>query len=313
MDKTIEILSSAEDEAIRRTRITTTGFLGRIFDVLNHATIGLIALFCLAPLVLVVIGSFSAEKSLERIGIWFVPLQWSTLPYQVIVQSGTIVRSYEISVGVTVIGTALSVLLMSAMAYALSNTRTRFRNHIAFYIYFTMLFSGGLLPWYLITTLVLGMHDNFAALIVPILFDPFWIFVLRNFFNTIPSALIESAYIDGADDLAILWRISMPLSAPALATVGLFTAVRYWNEWWLGTILIDQSDLRPLPVLIMSLINSIDGVRVAAQHGATVNYQVPTVGVQMATVVITIGPIVFLYPFLQKYFVRGLLIGGIKG
>jgi putative aldouronate transport system permease protein len=289
------------------------GRTGLAFDVVNHVLLGLLALACVVPFILVVIASFSSENSLEQIGIWFVPLQWSTLPYDAILKSGDILRSYELSIAITVVGTSLGVLLMSAMAYALSNKRTHYRNHIAFYIYFTLLFSGGLLPWYLVTTRVLGLHDNFPALVVPMLFDPFWIFVLRNFFNTIPGELVEAAHMDGAGELTILWRLVMPLSTPALATVGLFTAVRYWNNWWLGTILIDSANLRPLPVLIMLLINNIEGVKVAIQHGATVNYQVPAIGVQMGTVVIAVGPIVLLYPFLQRYFVRGLMIGGIKG
>jgi ABC-type glycerol-3-phosphate transport system permease component len=294
----------------RRISRSRTGF---VFDIANHLVIGVLALACVVPFILVVIASFSAETSLEQIGIWFVPLRWSTLPYEAILKSGDILRSYELSVAITAVGTSLGVLLMSAMAYALSNRRTRYRNHISFYIYFTLLFSGGLLPWYLVTTRVLGLHDNFPALVVPMLFDPFWIFVLRNFFNTIPAELVEAAHMDGAGELTILWRIIMPLSAPALATVGLFTGVRYWNNWWLGTILIDSANLRPLPVLVMLLINNIEGVKVAIQHGATVNYEVPAIGVQMATVVITVGPIALLYPFLQRYFVRGLMIGGIKG
>jgi ABC-type glycerol-3-phosphate transport system permease component len=299
--------------ASRFAGVRSRSTVGTAFDVVNHLILASMALVCLVPFILVIVASFSSETSLETVGIWFVPKQWSTLAFEVISRSGNIVRAYTISVGVTVTGTSLGVLLMSAFAYTLASRRTRYRNQLSFYIYFTMLFSGGLLPWYIVTTRVLGLHDNFAALVVPMVLDPFWIFVLRNFFNTIPVDFVESARMDGASELTILWRIILPLSSPALATVGLFTAVRYWNDWWLGTILIDRSEIRPLSVLIMSLINSIEGVRAATERGATFNYQIPAIGIQMATVVIAIGPIVLLYPFLQRYFVQGLLIGGIKG
>jgi putative aldouronate transport system permease protein len=179
-----------------------------------------------------------------------------------------------------------------------------------------MVFSGGLIPWF-ITCRSLGLYDNIWALIVPMLMNPWWVFILRNYFNSLPSEILESARIDGASDWTILARVVLPLSMPVLATTALFVAVAYWNDWWHGVILLDFADFRPLQVIILRIINSIRAIRQAMQYEGTTmaidTSQIPAKSIRMATVVVTIGPIVLVYPFVQRYFIRGLTVGSIKG
>jgi putative aldouronate transport system permease protein len=198
----------------------------------------------------------------------------------------------------------------------MSNKKFKPRNQIAFYIYFTMIFGGGIIPWF-ITMRSLGLYDNIWALIVPMLMNPWWIFILRNFFNSLPAEVMESARIDGASDLQVLISIVLPLSTPVLATAGLFVSVAYWNDWWHGVMLLDFADFRPLQVIILRIINNIRAIREAMSvPGATMSIdmsQIPALSIRMAIVVITIGPIILVYPFVQRYFIQGLTLGAIKG
>jgi putative aldouronate transport system permease protein len=159
------------------------------------------------------------------------------------------------------------------------------------------------------------MHDNIWALIFPMMVQPFWVFVLRNFFSSLPAEIMESAYIDGATDAMILFRIVLPLSMPVLATVGLFMAVAYWNDWWLGVMLLDFAPFRPLSIIILRMINNAQAIQEAMkQPGVSMNIaSLPTLSIRMATAAITIGPIILVYPFVQNYFVKGLTLGAIKG
>ena len=160
-----------------------------------------------------------------------------------------------------------------------------------------------------------GLKDNLQALILPMMVQPFWVFVLRNFFASLPVELIESAYIDGASDATILYKIVLPLSTPVIATVGLFMAVAYWNDWFLAVMLLDFAKFRPLSVIILRMVNNIQAIQQAMQQQGVVIHleNLPTQSIRMATAVITIGPIILVYPFVQQYFVKGLVLGAIKG
>jgi ABC-type glycerol-3-phosphate transport system permease component len=289
---------------------------GRLFSAFNYVVTALFALFCLLPFYLLVISSLTDKHVLQTDGYKLFPRKLSIEAYQWVLKGRQIVTGYQVSAFVTIVGTCLSVMLMCGLAYALSERRFPWRHQLSFYVYFTMVFSGGLIPWF-ITCRSLGLYDNIWALIVPMLMNPWCVFILRNYFNSLPSEILESARIDGASDWTILARVVLPLSMPVLATTALFVAVAYWNDWWHGVILLDFADFRPLQVIILRIINSIRAIRQAMQYEGTTmaidTSQIPAKSIRMATVVVTIGPIVLVYPFVQRYFIRGLTVGSIKG
>ena len=289
----------------------------RLFAGTNYTVATLFTVFCFLPFYLLVISSLTDQKVLQLDGYSLWPRKFSLEAYKWVLRGKPVLVGYQVSTFVTVVGTFLSVVLMCGVAYALSVKKFKFRNQLSFYIYFTMVFSGGLIPWF-ITCRALGLYDNIWALIVPMLMNPWWIFILRNYFNGLPGEIMESAVIDGASDWTILTRIVLPLSMPVLATTALFVAVGYWNDWWHGVILLDFAEFRPLQVIILRIINSIRAIRQAmAMEGggalAISSAQIPAKSIRMAIVVVTIGPIILLYPFVQRYFIKGLTVGSVKG
>ena len=289
----------------------------RLFAGANYTVVILFTVFCFLPFYLLVISSFTDQQVLQLDGYSLWPRKFSIEAYKWVLNGKPVLVGYQVSTFVTVVGTFLSVTLMSGVAYALSVKKFKFRNQLSFYIYFTMIFSGGLVPWF-ITCRALGLYDNIWALIVPMLMNPWWIFILRNYFNGLPGEIMESAVIDGASDWTILTRIVLPLSMPVLATTALFVAVGYWNDWWHGVILLDFAEFRPLQVIILRIINSIRAIRqaMAMEGGSSLaisSAQIPAKSIRMAIVVVTIGPIILLYPFVQRYFIEGLTVGSVKG
>ena len=272
------------------------------------------AIICLVPFILVISSSFTSETSIIQNGYNLWPKDFSLDAYKLLFASNTIGPAYGVTIFVTVVGTILSMLVTSMCAYAISCKSFYNRGKVAFFIYFTMLFSGGLVPTYLWITKYLNLTDSLWVLIIPALVNPWNLLLLRNFFQGIPDALSESARIDGANDLVVLFRIILPISLPGLATVGLFYALAYWNEWYKALLYIRNPHKYPLQYLIMQIQRNIQYVQQnAAQGGAATEGIVPAYSSQMATAVMTIGPIVLLYPFLQKYFVQGLTVGSVKG
>ena len=206
--------------------------------------------------------------------------------------------------------------MSGTLAYPLSVKSVKYRGAISMFMYFTMLFNGGLVANYILISRVLGMRDSIWVLIIPGCLNAYNTFLMRNYFQTIPEALAESAKIDGATDIQIFFKIILPCAKPILATIGLFAAMGYWNEWYKVLLYIDDSNLFTLQYLIMKLQRQVDfltssmGAKAMASMG---NVTLPTIGVRMATAMVTIGPIILLYPFLQKYFIKGITIGSVKG
>ncbi len=272
------------------------------------------AVACLIPFLLVLSSSFTSQSSLNLEGYQLIPKEFSTEAYNMLFKSGTVLPAYGVTIFITVVGTILSMLVTCACAYALSCKSMYYRGSVAFFIYFTMLFSGGLVPTYLWVTKYLHLSDSIWALILPSLVNAWNLLLMRNFFNGIPDALSESGRIDGANDLVILFKIILPISLPGIATVGLFYALAYWNEWNKALLYIHTEWKYPLQYLIMQIQNNVKYVQEnAAQAGVQTEGLIPAETVQMATAIVTIGPIVLLYPFLQKYFVKGLTVGSVKG
>lgn len=286
--------------------------------VIDIAVVILILLFCavcVIPFIVAISASFSTERVLLRNGYSFLPQQFTLAAYEMIFSTDQIFDSYKVSIFVTVVGTILSLTVTAMMAYPLSVKKLKYRGAISFFAYFTMLFNGGLVPTYMLISKYLGMRDTVWVMIIPVLVNPWNLFLMRNFFTAIPAELHESARIDGANDGRILWQIILPVSLPALATVGLFYAVAYWNQWYNAMLYIENNSLFPLQYLIMRMLRNAEFVKqMAGQAGFAVDISsLPTTTSKMATAIVTIGPIILAYPFAQKYFTGGLIVGSVKG
>lgn len=287
----------------------------RIADVGIYTFLGLFALFCLMPFWIMVVASFTDDLVLRQDGYLPWARAWSLEGYRWVIKGGDIRTGYMVSISSH--WSALRVRCSSCRAWVMlmALKRLKGRNKIAFYVFFTMIFTPSLIPWFITVRNLLSLHDNIWALILPMMVQPFWVFVLRNFFAALPNELLESAYMDGANDATILLQIVLPLSTPVLATVGLFMAVAYWNDWFLGVMLIDFANIKPLSVIILKMISNIQAIQAAMkQPGVSINLAgLPSMSIRMATACITIGPIILVYPFVQRYFVRGLTLGAVKG
>ncbi len=284
-----------------------------VFDGFGYFYLTLIGLLCLIPFLLVLAGSFTANQVIIQYGYSIIPRELSLDAYKAIfLFPEKIISAYEVSILVTTTGTVVGVFFMSMAGYALQRKELKYANKISFFIYFTTLFNCGLIPWYLLIV-GLGMKDTLLALIVPSLESAFSILLIRNFMRSVPESIIESAKIDGAGDFFIFRRIVIPLSTPVIATVGLFLALQYWNDWYSTSLFVPTSSKWPLQYLLYKTISA----QFVALSAAAASYfrkgTMPTESVKLATAVVTTGPIILLYPFLQKYFVRGITIGAVKG
>ncbi len=284
-------------------------------DVVIYALILIFCALCVIPFLVAISASFSDERTLLREGYSLLPKAFTLQAYNMLFQTDQIYDSYKVSIFVAVVGTLLSMIVTAMMAYPLSVQKVRYRGKISFFVYFTMLFSGGLVPTYMLIAKYLNMRDTIWVLILPVLVNPWNLFLLRNFFAAIPAELHESARIDGANDVRILWQIILPVSLPALATVSLFYLVAYWNQWFNAMLYIEDTSLYPLQYLIMRMLRNIELLKqMSSQAGFAVDMSsLPSTTTKMATAIVTIGPIILAYPFAQKYFTSGLIVGSVKG
>ena len=274
--------------------------------------ISIVALF---PMILLVVASFTDENELITNGYQILPKKLSLEAYTYMVkQAATIVRSYLVTIGTTVVGTGLSVLLTTSIAYPMARKTFKYRNALSFFVYFTMLFNGGLVPSYLVYTQLLHIKNTLWALLIPsLLLNGFNVMIMRTFFqNSIPRSLIESAKIDGATEWKIYWMLILPLSKPVMATIGLMTGLAYWNDWANGLYYITESNKMSLQNVLNSMLQNSQFL---SQHAnlAVKNVHLPTTTIRMAIAVIGIVPVMIIYPFLQKYFAKGLTVGAVKG
>lgn len=284
-----------------------------IIQIIAYTFISIFSIACLIPFILVVSSSFTNEVALTKYGYNLWPRDFSTAAYKLVAEAADIANAYVVTVTITVVGTVCSLLLTCFIGYAISNQQLKLRNHIAFFLYFTMLFNGGLVANYLLISKYLNMRNTMLVLILPGLLGAYNILLMRNFFKGIPESLAESAKLDGAGEMTILFKIILPLSKSALATIGLFYALGNWNEWYKVLLYIDDSSLHTLQYFIMKILRKVNYASTLPADALVGGELLPTYGFRMAAVTVTIGPIIFLYPFLQKYFVTGLTIGGVKG
>lgn len=284
-----------------------------LFRLIGYPFLFLFAIICILPFLLVIGSSFSSEQEIARYGYSFIPKEPTLDSYRSIFKNASsIVRAYGITIFITVVGTALSTFINMMTGYVLMRKDFRWRNKFSFYFFFTTLFSGGLMPWYMVC-IALGFKDNILALIVPSLVSVWNIILVKGFISGIPYEITESAKIDGAGDFQIFIKLIWPLSTPVIATIGLFTALGYWNSWYNTMLFINDSNLYSLQYLLYKLINDAQALRqIAAESGEVIN-TVPIESMKMALTVIVTGPILLLYPFVQRYFIKGLTLGAVKG
>lgn len=283
-----------------------------VFDIVVYAIAALFCVYCLYPFAIILGSSFETESNFAVHGFPIIPKDFTLKAYQMVLGDSQIFKAYGVTIFTTIVGTLVSMFLTITMAYPLSLKKVKFRNVITFFVYFTMLFGGGLVPTYLLVSKTLNMKNNIFVLIIPVAFGAWNMFLMRNFFNGIPGELAESAYMDGANDFQILAKIILPVSVPGIATISLFYALGYWNQWFNAMLYIEESNLFPLQYLLMRMLRNVEAMREMARTTGVSMGEIPTNSLRMATTVVAIGPIVLLYPYVQKFFTSGLTVGAIK-
>ncbi len=284
------------------------------FQTIGYIVMILITILCVIPFWLMITGSVSDEADIIANGFAFWPRKFSMHAYRTIfVSGGKIFTAYKNTIIITVTGTTLALALTSMSGYVLQRQDFRYRNALAFFIYFTTLFSGGLVPWY-IMIVQMGMKNTMYALIIPALLSPWYIMLMRNFIRSIPYSIVEAAKIDGAGDLGTYMRIILPLSKAGLAAIGMFIALHYWNNWYLANLFMKDEAGYPLQYLLYQLLSNAEYLKSSAAANIDISaVQAPAETMKLATAVVVTGPILLLYPFVQRYFVKGVTIGAVKG
>lgn len=287
-----------------------------VVDIIMYIVFILLAVACIYPLLVVLGVSFTDESTISEYGFNVIPKAFSLDAYKYIVASkATILRAYGVTIFVTVVGMVISTFVVALYAYPLSRRDFKYRKIFTFIAFFTMLFSGGTVAGYMVTTGVLHLKNSIWVLILPYVMNAWHVIVMRSFYSmSIPSAIIEAAQIDGANEYQVYFKIVMQLSLPGLATIGLFATLTYWNDWWLPLLYITEPSKYNLQYLLQSMISNIQNLTEnSAQMGGTnLLANVPKEGARMALCIIATAPILFVYPFFQKYFIQGLTVGSVK-
>lgn len=280
----------------------------------GYIVAGFYALVCVIPFLLIVGASFSSEASVRISGVSLIPKEFTTFAYKLIFQGGLVWGSYVVTIIMTLCGTVLGLSIIAMTGYALQRRDFPFRNVISFYIYFTSLFSAGLAPYYLLMTSTYHLKDNYLAVFLPLLMTPWLIILMKNFVKDIPHEITESGKIDGAGDMKVFTSLILPMLKPALATIGLFLAIGYWNEWYQSSLFLSAKvKYKPLQYNLYEIINTAQALKNSPAAMFVTLQDMPTQTLKMATAVVSTGPIVFFYPFVQKYFISGITVGAVKG
>ena len=283
--------------------------IGRVFV---HGMMIFLSLTCLIPFIMVVSVSLTSEAGINANGYGLIPSEFSLEAYEFVFRTpGEVINAYATTIFVTVFGTIVGTLIMAMLAYPMSRSDFKYKNQLSFFVYFTMLFSGGLVPSYLLIT-SLGMKDTVWALVIPIMFSSWNTMMLRMFMTSIPSALIEAATIDGASEFRIFFSIIIPLSKVGIVTIMLFTSLGLWNDWQQAMLYIDHGDLTSLQYMLYKVMNKVN---LAKEYGGVVTQteKLPSENLRMALCVVAAGPMLLVFPFFQKYFSKGIVVGGVKG
>lgn len=286
-----------------------------VFKLIGVLFVGFFALLCIYPFLLMVTGSFTAEETILAEGYKLFPSEWSLDSYAVVLETPRLIGgAYMVTILLTVIGTVIGLFLVAMTGYSLNRKDFALRNHISFYVYFTTLFTAGIVPFYILMVRYFQLKDNYLAVLLPLMMSPWLVILMKNFSKSIPDSITESAKIDGAGDFTIFLRLILPMSKPALASLGLFIALGYWNEWYFSMLFLSPNvQYRPLQLFLYNMIARADFIKMNAALMNIPPQDVPSESLKLAAAVVATGPIIFVYPFVQKYFIKGITIGAVKG
>ena len=280
---------------------------------IGYVFITLFAIASIFPFLIILGTSFETEDNIISYGVTLIPRTFTTSAYEMVIKGGSIWASYGLTIVLTLIGTGIGLFICAMTGYALQRRDFPYRNAISFFIYFTSLFQAGLAPYYLLMTQTYHLNNTYWAVLLPLMISSWLIILMKNFAKSVPHELTESGKIDGAGDFRIFLSIVMPMLKPGLATVGLFLALGYWNEWYQSSLFLQNMQVLPLQYRLYKIVNEAQSLKnsVAAQYVTVSN--LPTESLKMATAMMTTGPIIFLYPFVQRYFIGGITVGAVKG
>ncbi|WP_248927472.1 carbohydrate ABC transporter permease [Paenibacillus hamazuiensis] len=284
---------------------------------LIHLFLAALCVACLYPFLVILGTSFQSQSDILKHGYSIVPKAFTLTTYRMIMHDpGVLIHTYGVTIATTVIGTAIGLWVTTSYAFAISRKDYAYRSPLAFFVFFSMLFHGGMVATYIMMVKWLGLKNSMLALILPYLISGWFVLLMKGFLQTLPEALFESAKIDGAGELYIFIRIVIPLSKPSLATLALFLSLQYWNDWWLTLLYSDRESLMTLQYLLIRVLKNMEFLNSseAIQYGLVKEgMEVPTLGARMAMCVMAAGPMLVVFPLFQKYFVRGLTVGSVKG
>ncbi len=290
------------------------GTSDKIIRGFGYAFVTFYAVCCIIPFLIIIGSSFSSETALRASGVQIIPSEFSLEAYKMVTKSGGIWKSYALTIIMTAVGTGVGLSIIAMTGYALQRKDFAFRNIISFFIYFTSLFQAGLAPYYLLMTQTYHLTDSYLAVLLPLLMSPWLIILMKNFVKAIPHEITESGKIDGAGDFNIFISLILPMLKPALATVGLFLALSYWNEWYQSSLFLSSKvEIKPLQYTLYEIVNKTDALKNSVAGQYVDLSDIPQETVKMANAVLATGPIVLLYPFVQKYFISGITVGAVKG
>lgn len=288
---------------------------GRILKMTAYLSVTLFTILYALPFVLIISASFSSESIIAKEGFGLLPKGFTLEAYNFVFRyPKMIIGSYAVTIASTTIGTICGLFIIAMTGYALQRKDFPFGNLLSFFIYFTTLFTAGMAPSYIWVSRYLGLKGSYLAVLLQLLMTPWLIILMKNFAKSIPFEIIESGKIDGAGDFRIFYQIVLPMLKPALATVGLFLALGYWNEWYLSSLYLGSSvTYKPLQYYLYNIINTANALKNSVAGANVTISQLPSNTLKMATAVVATGPIIFLYPFVQKYFITGITVGSVKG
>lgn len=286
-----------------------------IFNIISYSLLTIASIICVVPFLLILSGSFTDNMTILHEGYSLLPRNFTLEAYKTVFRAPEdILQAYKMNFFYTGVGTCLGLLMITLTGYVISRKEFKYRNNISFLIYFTTIFGGGTIPWYLMYAQVLDLKGSTFCIWFPALMSPFLVVLMRTFIvGSVPDAITESAKIDGAGHVTIFCKIVMPVLGPGLATIGLFLALGYWNDWYRSSMFSTSSKTWELQFYLYNMLNASDAIKQMSQYANIPTTEMPTESVKLAMAVVATGPILLLYPFVQKYFVSGITVGAVKG
>lgn len=308
------MISIEKDNSSSRSKIKKAAST-RVFEIITYILLALGSIICVIPFIMILSGSFSDNRAILVEGYSLLPRQFTTAAYEMIFKAPKdILQAYKMTIFYTAIGTTLGLLMITMTSFVISRKEFKYRNTVSFLIYFTSIFGGGIMPWFLMYANVLGLKGTAFAIWFPALMSPFLVILMRTYIvGSVPDAITESAKIDGAGNFRVFTRIVLPVLGPGLATVGLFLALGYWNDWYRSSMFSTDSKTWELQFYLYNMLNQASAMKQMAQNTSISTKDLPTESVKLAMSVVATGPVLLFYPFVQKYFVSGITVGAVKG